>query len=162
MEVEVASPAGEMFTRTFVDSPGAVGVVALTRDKEVVLVRQYRTAMEEELLEIPAGMRDVPGEDPLVTAQRELAEEAGIVASEWTHLGRVVSAAGISNAMVELYLARELSEVDIDRHGPEEQHMTVEVVSFESALNMIFRGRITDSKTMVGLMLARQLIEEAE
>jgi len=152
--VTVEAPDGGTFERTYVDSPGAVAVVAVHADGSVVLVRQYRAAYDSTMVELPAGMRDVPGEDPLVTASRELAEEAGLAAETWTHLGVCSSAPGITNSDVEIYMATGLSEVPFEPHGPEEINMTSESVPFATALEMVRGGVITDSKTVIGLLLA--------
>ena len=166
---EFTDPDGATFVRSFVTSPGAVGVVALSElphvsgaavvpAPHVVLVRQYRPALHRLTLELPAGMRDLEGEAPLVTAQRELKEEVGLEAAQWTRLGRHVSAPGISDSRVEIFLARELREVDHDRHGPEERHMTIERIPFDEALSMVADGRIDDAKTVIGLLLTERLL----
>jgi len=158
---EFTDPDGAAFSRTFVTSPGAVGVVAL-RDTpsgpSVVLVRQYRPALHKLALEIPAGMRDLEGEDPLITAQRELLEEVGMTAESWQRLGKHVSAPGITDSRVEVFLARNLREASTDRHGPEERHMTVEEVPFVEALAMVVDGRLDDAKTVIGLLLTERLL----
>ena len=156
---EFTDPDGSSFVRTFVLSPGAVGVVALRDDvrRHVVLVRQYRPALHRMTLEVPAGMRDMEGEDTLVTAQRELREEVGLEAESWVRLGKHVSAPGISDSSVELYLARTLREVPHDRHGPEEQHMTVVEIPLDEAIAMVADGRIDDAKTVIGLLMASRL-----
>lgn len=155
-------PDGASFTRSFVTSPGAVGVVALRElpvaQPHVVLVRQYRPALHRLTLELPAGMRDQPDEPALETAQRELREEVGLTAREWTRLGCHISAPGISDSQVELFLARSLEQVDTDRHGPEEQHMTTEEVALSDALTMVADGVIDDAKTVIGLLLTEQLL----
>ena len=169
---EFTDPDGASFVRSFVTSPGAVGVVALNpiaggadgagsadvMGHEVVLVRQYRPALHRLTLELPAGMRDVEGEEPLLTAQRELREEVGLEASQWTRLGRHVSAPGISDSRVEIFLARNLREVGFDRHGPEERHMTIERLALVDALAMVTDGRIDDAKTVIGLLLTERLL----
>lgn len=159
LEVEVESPRGETFIRTYVDSPGAVAVVALDEHGSVTLVRQYRAPYDEEMLELPAGMRDVPGEDPLLTAGRELAEEAGLRATTWTKLGRCSSAPGITNSDVEIYLARGLTVVPAEPHGPEEETMTSEAIPLDRALELVHEGTIVDSKTVIGLLLASRRLE---
>lgn len=153
-------PDGGSFTRSYVQSPGAVGVVPLYDgvDPMVVLVRQYRPALHRMTLELPAGMRDVEGEDPLLTAKRELREEVGVEAGEWQRLGRHVSAPGISNSSVELFLARELHMVEPDRHGPEERHMTIEQYPLSEAMSMVVDGRIDDAKTVIGLLATERLL----
>ena len=108
VQADFADPVGEKFVRTFVDSPGAVGVVALVGEigaRRVLLVRQYRPPFDAKTLEIPAGMRDQDGEDPEVTARRELEEEAGFVAGKMLKLGSHESAPGISNSVVHLFVA---------------------------------------------------------
>ncbi|NQV96959.1 MAG: NUDIX hydrolase [Acidimicrobiaceae bacterium] len=153
---EFLDPSGTKFIRTFMRSPGAVGIVALAGEKdsrEVVLVRQYRPALGISTLEIPAGLRDLEGEDPRVTARRELEEEAGLVAATMTDLGRHISSPGISNSTVDLFLATDLTQTKIDRHGPEEQFMTIEYVPFNRAMAMVKDGVIQDGKTIIGLFL---------
>lgn len=146
-----AGPHGEGFERTIVRHPGAVGVLPLHDDGTVTLVRQYRPALETELLEIPAGIRDEPGEPVQRTAERELAEEAGLEAGRWTHLTTFHNAPGMSDEAVTLFLAEDLREVAHDRQSVEEHHMTVVRLSVEVALAMVRDGRITDAKTIIGL-----------
>ena len=145
---------GQTFERTFLDSPGAVGALAIDDRNNVVLVHQYRATIDDMLWEIPAGMRDVEGEDPLVTAQRELEEEAGLVAASWERLGSLTAAAGVTNSVVEVFIARGLSEVALQPHGPEEEHMTIARVSFAEAVSMVDDGRITDAKSSIAILLA--------
>lgn len=160
VEGKFVDPDGEPFTRSFVRSPGAVGVVALRdgADPRVVLVRQYRPALHRMTLEVPAGMRDLDGEDALVTAQRELREEVGLEAGEWRRIGRHVSAPGISNSTVELFWCRALREVANDRHGPEERHMTIEEIPLSEALAMVTDGTIDDAKTVIGLLAVERML----
>jgi len=160
-EVTFEAPAGEEFTRDVIYMPGAVAIVVLdTRSPapEMVFVRQYRAPLERLLLEIPAGLRDVPGEPPEVTAQRELAEEVGLTAGRLDHLGSYVAAAGVTDQRVELYLARDLSETPSDRHGVEEDYMTVERHTVDQAWQWIRDGTIVDAKTIIGLTLAREFL----
>jgi 8-oxo-dGTP pyrophosphatase MutT (NUDIX family) len=153
---EFESPDGERFHRDIVRSPGAVGVVPLVFDAEgvpsVVLVRQYRPSYERAIIEIPAGMRDVPGEDPAETGRRELVEEAGLAAGEISHLVDMLPSPGMTDSVCSIYLATECTPVEPDRHGPEEQHMEVLHLPLEEALAMIDRGEIGDAKTVCGLL----------
>ncbi len=150
------APDGDEFVRTFVESPGAAGIVAVDKNSggalEVVMVRQYRPSLDAWSLEIPAGMRDVEGEDPLLTAKRELREEAGLLAARWDLLGQVVQAPAVSNGTVQIFLARDLSVVEVDRHGPEERVMTIERYSLDEAQAMIDRGEIDNAMAVVGIM----------
>jgi ADP-ribose pyrophosphatase len=157
--VAVASfeaPDGELFERDIIRSPGAVGVVPLLFDGDVptvVFVRQYRGPLDSYLLEIPAGMRDVPDELPELTAQRELVEEAGLSAGRLDHLTHYFSAAGMTDSDMHLYLATELTPVERDVHGPEETHMDVLRLPLADAVEMVLRGEISDAKTVIGLLL---------
>jgi ADP-ribose pyrophosphatase len=152
------SPDGERFERDLVRSPGAVGVVPVVEGADgscdVLLVRQYRPTIEAEMLEIPAGMRDVEGEAPEHTAARELAEEVGQRADQFELLTVVHPSAGMSDATTHVYLATGLHHVGIERHGPEEQHMTIVQVPLTDAVAMVESGAITDGKTVAGLLLA--------
>ncbi len=156
------SPRGEEFVRTYVESPGATGIVPIRinahNQYEVVMVRQYRPALDAYCLEIPAGMRDVAGEDPQDTAIRELQEETGFTTHDVRPLGRYLQAPGITNASVHLYLAVGLTEVVMDRHGPEEDDMTVVVLLLDDALQMIETGEINNAMAVVGLLRADRLL----
>jgi ADP-ribose pyrophosphatase len=169
VEDHLSAPNGEDFVRTYVDSPGAVGVVVLKVDEfsdlsgsdptrvETVLVSQFRAPFGEVMWEIPAGMRDVVDEPAEVTARRELAEEAGYTAAHWRFLGRMASAPGITNSMVDIFACCGLAPVPIERHGPEEDHMEIRELSLAAALEECRRGHITDSKTIIGLQWVAEL-----
>jgi 8-oxo-dGDP phosphatase len=149
------APNGERFEREYLRHPGAVAVVVLDGD-DVLLVRQYRAAVGEELLEIPAGLLDVDGEAAEATARRELEEELGRRATgELEPLVEYVPAAGMADHRVQIYLCRDTEPCDARPHGPEESHMTVEAVPFDDVPKMIATGAIKDGKTIVGLLVAR-------
>jgi 8-oxo-dGDP phosphatase len=152
-----AAPDGSTFERDLVHHPGAVSVVALDEDRRVRLVRQYRAALDEWLLELPAGTLDVTGEDPLACARRELAEEVGLAAGQWSLLCEFRNSPGFSDERHRVYLARELSEVPDDRQGIEEASMTVESVTLDDAVDLVRSGSITDAKTVIGLLLALEV-----
>jgi ADP-ribose pyrophosphatase len=122
------------------------------------MVRQYRPALNAYSLEIPAGMRDVAGEDPQATALRELQEETGFTTRDVRPIGQILQAPGITNAAVQLYLALGLTEVAMDRHGPEEDEMTVEVLLLDDAIRMIETGEIDNAMAVVGLLRADRLL----
>jgi 8-oxo-dGTP pyrophosphatase MutT (NUDIX family) len=147
-------PDGAQFERHIVHHPGAVAVVPLHDDGTVSLVRQYRVALETELLELPAGTRDIESEDESTTAQRELVEEAGLAAGSIEHLTTFYNAPGISDETITLFLARELTDCEHDRQSEEEHAMTVERIALDDALAMVEDGGITDAKTIIGLTLA--------
>ncbi|MFN0090155.1 MAG: NUDIX domain-containing protein [Acidimicrobiales bacterium] len=150
-------PGGESFSRDVVRSPGAVGIVAVEegpRGPEAVLVRQYRAPIEGFLLEIPAGLRDKPGEAPEETAQRELAEEVGLRAGRLEHLVTFLNAAGMTDQRTFVYLATGLDAVDQAADGVEEQYMTVERVLLTDVPELIAAGVLADAKTLIGLSMA--------
>jgi len=152
------SPGGERFEREMVHHPGAVVVVPLHADGRVTMVRQYRAAIDADLLEVPAGKRDVDGEPTEVTAARELAEEVGLRAGRLDLLGRFYNSAGFSDELSHLYLARDLEAVANDLQGIEERHMTIERVVLADVADLVRAGEIADAKSIIGLCLARDVI----
>lgn len=150
--LDVEAPDGSRHEREMVRHPGAVAVVPLHDDGTVTLVHQYRAALDRDVAEVPAGLRDVDGEPTETTAARELAEEAGLRADRLEHLVTFHNSPGFSDEAVVVYLATGLTEVADDRQGVEEQHMVVERVPLDAALAMVDDGRITDAKTVIGLL----------
>ena len=142
--VEFEAPDGTSFTRDIVRSPGAVGVLPLVFDAEgnpsVVLVSQYRPPYERSIIEMPAGMRDVDGEDTAEVARRELIEEAGLEAGRLELLTEILPSPGMTDAITTLYLATECTPVPHDRQGPEEEHMELLHLPLADAVAMIERG----------------------
>ena len=147
-------PDGHRFERDVVHHPGAVVVVPLLDHETVVMVRQFRAAVGKELLEIPAGKRDVHGEATEVTAQRELAEEIGRRAGSLELLARFYNSPGFCDEFTWLYMARDLDPVPVDRQGAEEQFMTIEEVKLASVPALVASGEIVDAKSIIGLSLA--------
>jgi 8-oxo-dGDP phosphatase len=136
----------DVFRRLVVEDPGAVVVLAVDDEEQVVVLRQYRHPVQMRLVELPAGKLDVEGEDPVVAGQRELREEVGLQAREWTHLMTTYASPGITAEMHALFLARGLEEVerDFDPHH-EEADMTVERVPFSELLDAVLDGRVADA-----------------
>lgn len=153
-------PQGLPFTRDIVRSPGAVAVVPILWAADdiahVVLVRQYRAAFDATVIEIPAGMRDVADEEPEETARRELMEEAGYQAGSLLQLHQFLPSPGMTDAILHVYLATELTVVERRTHGPEEDYMDVLVVPLNQAVEMVVRGEIRDAKATIGLLLAER------
>lgn len=148
---EVEAPDGSRHQREVVRHPGAVGVVPLHDDGTITMVRQYRVAIDADMWEIPAGLRDVADEPSISTARRELVEEAGLEAAHVEHLVTFHNSPGFTDEVVIVYLATGLTEVPHDRQGIEEDHMLVERVPLEVALARVDRGEITDAKTIIAL-----------
>lgn len=146
-------PHGGLFERSFVTTPGAVAVVPVTPEGRIVLVAQYRPSIDSVVLEIPAGMRDVDGEDPVETARRELVEETGWHAGRLEYLGRCLSSPAITDSSVLVYLGTELVPGEASPHGPEEESMTFLTPTLAEAIEMVVDGRIVDAKTSYGILL---------
>lgn len=151
------APDGSTFERDVIRDKRVVAMVPVLDDGHtVLLVRQYRGPVDRQMLEIPAGLCDIEGEDdPEVTARRELAEEIGRRPARLERLATMHEAAGISDACCTIYLATGLTEVPDDRQGPEEAAMTVESFDLADLDAAIGDGTLTDAKTLVGLLTAR-------
>jgi ADP-ribose diphosphatase len=149
--VQVEGPDG-VHEREIVHHPGAVAVLPWHGDGTITFVRQYRAALEADLLEIPAGLRDVAGEPPEETARRELIEEAGLSPGTIEHLVTFDNSPGFSDESVVIYLATDLTEVPHDRQGAEEEHMVIERIAAADARAMVLDGRIVDAKTVIAVL----------
>jgi ADP-ribose pyrophosphatase len=157
-EARFAAPDGTEFTRDIVRHPGAVAVVALTDGGDVLLVRQYRGAVDRELLEIPAGTRDVDGEEPVETARRELLEEVGVHARHIRPLGTLFNSPGFCDEETHLFLATGLEPGTPDRDGVEERHMEVVAVALSEIDGLVAGGELIDGQTILGLLMARHVL----
>jgi ADP-ribose pyrophosphatase len=145
---QVQDPDGRVWAKELVIHPGAVAVVALLDDGNVVLVRQYRHAAGQELLEICAGGLK-PGEDPVECAIRELEEETGYLASKMVERARFWTTPGFTTEFMYLYEATGLVKTEIN--PDEDESIEVEIVTPHEALLMIDDGRIQDAKSILGL-----------
>ena len=157
------APDGELFERDVIRSPGAVGIVPLLFEDgipTVVFVRQYRGPLDRFVLEVPAGMRDVADEPLEVTAQRELIEEAGLSAGRLDYLTHFYSSAGMTDSILHVFLATDLTPVEQDLHGPEETHIEVLRMPLAEAVEMVARGEINDAKTVIGLLLVDKRLRD--
>jgi ADP-ribose pyrophosphatase len=148
----VRLPDGAESVREYIRHPGAVAVVALLDDGRLVLERQFRYPHHRDFLEIPAGKLE-PGEARLETAQRELLEETGYAARQWTCLGVIHNAIAYSDEAIELWLARGLDKREARLDA--EEFLEVLLLPFDEALAMCSDGRISDVKTIIGLMWAK-------
>jgi 8-oxo-dGTP pyrophosphatase MutT (NUDIX family) len=154
---EVRMPGGEVKTREVVEQPGAVGIVALDQDDRVVLIRQYRHPVGDRLVELPAGLLDVPGEKAYRTAARELAEEVALTAGRWNVLVDLRNSPGLSTEAVRVFLARDLAPVpDAQRYvgTDEETDLDVHRVPLSEAVAAVFTGGIQNSLAVAGLLAA--------
>jgi ADP-ribose pyrophosphatase len=135
--------------------------VPLLDDGRVVMVRQYRSAIDMDVLEIPAGKRDVEGEDPIVTAHRELAEEVGYEADGMDLLVEFYNSPGFCDEHSFVFLATELTPTASSAQGVEEQYMTVERHRLADVPALITAGELVDAKSIIGLCLARDALAGA-
>ena len=147
------SPHGDAFRRQIVRHNGAVAVVPLHEDGTITVISQFRASLMERLLEIPAGMLDRPGEPLDEAARRELREEVGLLCGRLDHLCTYVPAPGMTDERVTIFVARDLTAVETERHGPEEHDMVVSRVRLSDALAMIEAGEIIDGKTAYAFAL---------
>ncbi|MBR5155325.1 MAG: NUDIX hydrolase [Clostridia bacterium] len=147
---------GKVGYREFVDHPGGVGIVAITSDNKILMVKQYRKAVEKELLEIPAGKLE-KGEDPLVCGKRELEEETGYKAKEFVSLGYLYPSPGFANETTHLYLAWDLYKGKVN--PDEDEFLDIFEISVEEIYSLIMKNEINDAKTIIGFFKAMEYIK---
>ena len=149
---------GRQAERDVVEHPGAVAILALDEAGQVLLIRQYRHPVGRLLWEIPAGLRDVPGEPLEKTAQRELLEEAGYLAADWLVLADVFTSPGISSERLRIFLARGLTEVpDAERSyvpSDEEAHLMIEWAPLGTVVAAVLAGELHNGVTAIGVLAA--------
>lgn len=143
----------EVLVREFIAHRGAVAVLALNEKDEVLLIKQYRAPVNEYLYEMPAGLRDHDGEDDLVAAKRELAEETDYQATDWSHLHSFYTTPGSSSELIEIFLARGLSrtEVEFERTG-EEKGMVPIWAPFEKVLKAVSSSKLKSPTLVVAVL----------
>lgn len=157
----VAAPDGEELTRFVVRHLGAVVVVPVDETGErALLVRQYRVATDGDLLEVPAGKRDVEGESPEETARRELEEETGHRPGRLVKLAEFYNSPGFCDEYTHLFLATELEERTRAAVSHEEAAMTMERIPLDHVDELIATGELVDAKSIIGLLLARRFLAE--
>lgn len=148
---DIADVNGKDAWREVVHHPGATAIVAVTGDNKIVMERQFRYALQQSLLEVPAGKLD-PNEEPIVCAKRELAEETGYRAAQWTSLGTIATSPGFCNEVLHLYLAKDLTMGETN-WDPDE-YVELEYYTLPELLEAIQNEKIKDSKSLAALMLA--------
>ena len=152
----VRLPDGAEAPREYIRHPGAVAIVALFEDGSILPERQFRYPHRRDFIEIPAGKVD-PGEAHLATAKRELLEETGYAAAEWTRLGVIHTAIAYTDEAIELFLARKLTKGE--RQLDAGEFLETFIVPFDEAIGMIRDGKITDAKTVTALLWVERWVK---
>jgi ADP-ribose pyrophosphatase len=153
---QVRLPNGGQSQREYVIHPGAVVIVAILANGNLVLERQFRYPLNRVFIELPAGKID-QGEAPLLTGQRELLEETGYTADEWVYLALQHPCIGYSNEVIHIYLAKNLKQGEHKRD--EDEALQLFEASLADCLAMVQRGEITDGKTIVALLWAEKYLQ---
>lgn len=152
---QVRLPNGKNGTRELVKHPGAVGIIPITADDRLIVVEQYRKPLERSIVEIPAGKLE-PGEEPVVTAVRELEEETGYGANDFTYLQTIATSPGFADEVIHLYIAKDLYKIEQPASPDEDEFVELMDISLEEAEEMMQDGRIYDAKTVIAVMWMRQ------
>ncbi len=155
----VRLPNGEEASREIVEHSGGVGIVALTDDGRVMTVRQYRHAMKQQVLEIPAGKLE-KGEDPLLAAKRELAEEVGVTAENWRYLGILYPTPGYCEEIDHIYLATSLTVGNA--HPDPDEFLETGSLPLSQAVEAVMRGEVPDAKTQIAILKVQRLLDSGE
>ncbi|MFI7414273.1 NUDIX domain-containing protein [Streptomyces sp. NPDC049627] len=151
---DVVMPNGSVVRRDYQVHPGSVAVLALDDEDRVLLIKQYRHPVREKLWEIPAGLLDIPGENPLHAAQRELYEEAHVKAEDWRVLTDVYTTPGGCDEAVRIFLARNLSEAEGDRFEVEDEEADLEHarVPVDELVRGVLAGELHNNCLVVGVL----------
>jgi 8-oxo-dGTP pyrophosphatase MutT (NUDIX family) len=152
---EVEMPGGSRATREVVEHNGAVAILALDEDDQVTLIHQYRHPLGRRIWELPAGLIDHLGEDPLEAAKRELVEEVGLAAEHWSVLVDVAASPGFTDEVVRVYLATGLSVVDRELMGDEEADLVARKVPLAEAVRMALAGELVNGAAVGGILAAQ-------
>ena len=150
---QVVMPGGRTAGREVVEHPGSVAILPLHDDGSVVMIDQYRHPVGRRIRELPAGLLDAPGEDPVTTARRELVEEVGYTARDWSVLVDMVASPGLSDEAVRVFLACGLTEVDRPT-GDDDEEVDLRVVRLPmaEAVRQVLAGKIVSAPTVAGLL----------
>ena len=156
---EVSMPGGHSAAREVIEHPGAVAIAAIDDEQRVVMIHQYRHPLRRRLWELPAGLLDVSGEEPAITARRELAEETGLAAEDWAVLVDVAASPGFSDEIVRVYLAHGLSTVERPgAGGDEEDDLVVARFALADAVGMVLAGEVVNAASVGGVLAAQAVL----
>ncbi|WP_144511289.1 NUDIX hydrolase [Bacillus sp. FJAT-22090] len=157
---EVLLPNGEKGKREIVKHPGAVAIIAITDDKKIILVEQYRKALERSIIEIPAGKIE-PGEPPEETALRELEEETGYTTSKLQYIQSFATSPGFADEVIHLYLAENVMKLEEKADLDEDEFVELMHVSIEEMESMVSANQIYDAKTAFACLWIKNYLKEA-
>jgi ADP-ribose pyrophosphatase len=156
---EVELPDGNRAKRELVQHPGAVALIPITNEGKIILVKQYRKSLNRSLIEIPAGRIEV-GEDPKITALRELEEETGYGAREVTYIQSFATSPGFADEIIHLYLAENLYEIENPAAGDEDEFIELLEATIDEAEQMVAAGDIYDAKTAFAVIYAKHQLKK--
>lgn len=156
---DVELPDGNHAKRELVKHPGAVALIPITDEGKIILVKQYRKALERTLVEIPAG-RIEPNEDPKITAIRELEEETGFGTKHITYLQSFATSPGFADEVIHLYVAQELYTIDHPAEGDEDEFIEILELTIEQAEEMVATGEIYDAKTAFAVLYVKHQLKK--
>ncbi|GLC87221.1 NUDIX domain-containing protein [Lysinibacillus piscis] len=148
---DVTLPDGKIAKREIVKHPGAVAIIAITEEGKLVLVEQYRKALERSIIEIPAGKIEA-GEEPIVTARRELEEETGYGAKHFTYLQSFATSPGFADEIIHLFVAKDLYQLEQKAALDEDEFVELLEITLEEAQQMVAEERIYDAKTAFAVL----------
>ncbi|MCZ4520531.1 NUDIX hydrolase [Rhodococcus ruber] len=149
---QVAMPNGRQAEREVVEHHGAVGILAVDDQDRVAMIEQYRHPIGRRLWELPAGLLDAPGEQPVLAAQRELAEETGLAAGTWSVLVDVLASPGFTDEAVRIFLAQGLTQVDRPEAHDEEADIELSFVPMDEAVRRALAGEIVNASAVAGVL----------
>jgi len=154
---EILLPNGKKSVREISLHNGAAAVIPILPDGRVIMERQFRYAHGRVMLEIPAGKLDTPDEPPLEGAKRELREETGAVAEKYTYLGAIAPSPALIDEVIHVYMAENISfgETNLD----EGEFLDVEYIHLDELYDMVMKGEITDAKTQIAILKAKELLK---
>ncbi|MFM9033543.1 MAG: NUDIX domain-containing protein [Mycobacterium sp.] len=159
---EVRMPGGVTAIREVVEHYGAVAVAAVDDDEQLAMVYQYRHSLGRRMWELPAGLLDEAGEDPVVAAARELREETGLVARDWRVLVDVASSPGFCDESIRVYLARGLDHVGRPEADHEEADLTVHWLGLRQAVDRVLDGEIVNATAAAGVLAAHAVVVDGK
>lgn len=148
---DVTLPNGAIAKREIINHPGAVAVIAITENNKILLVEQYRKALERSIIEIPAGKLE-QGEEPIVTARRELEEETGYTSNHFEFIQAFATSPGFADEVIHLFVAKNLKKLEVPLALDEDEFVELMEVTLEEAQAMVLDGRIYDAKTAFAVL----------